>query len=236
MKFYKYKELNIPLIYKNTKYIRLSYKKDIGYFLSCNRITNYKHIDLFIDNNYNNIKNLLYKYNYYKNNLIITINNIKYFIKIIHSNKNHIEFENNFLILYSKSNDLEYNKNILKKFLSNEFKKRFELLFYNFFNELKDNISFNFLSDYQEIRILYNYSYRQLGVYNRLENYFKFSYILHKLSDYYLKFVIAHEICHLKEFNHKSNFHSLLELIYNKHRVVDKELNNLISELKLEFI
>jgi predicted metal-dependent hydrolase len=50
-----------------------------------------------------------------------------------------------------------------------------------------------------------------------------------KLSDTYIEYVIAHELCHLKHHNHGPHFYKLLEEVYPEWKSVRKELRKYIQ-------
>jgi predicted metal-dependent hydrolase len=52
---------------------------------------------------------------------------------------------------------------------------------------------------------------------------------LMKLSDLYIEYVIAHELCHLKEHNHGPNYYKLLSEVFPEWKSVRKELRKYIQ-------
>jgi predicted metal-dependent hydrolase len=52
---------------------------------------------------------------------------------------------------------------------------------------------------------------------------------LMKLSDLYIEYVIAHELCHLKHHNHGSHYYKLLSEVFPEWKTVRKELRKYIQ-------
>lgn len=50
-----------------------------------------------------------------------------------------------------------------------------------------------------------------------------------KLSDLYIEYVIAHELCHLKQHNHGPNYYKLLSEVFPEWKSVRKELRKYIQ-------
>lgn len=55
-----------------------------------------------------------------------------------------------------------------------------------------------------------------------------FNYKIAALPERLARYIIVHEICHLKEMNHSKKFWGLVELAVPEHREVRKELRNTV--------
>lgn len=79
---------------------------------------------------------------------------------------------------------------------------------------------------------VYKYSYGKISIRNQKTRWgscsnkgnLNFNYKLLFLSEISRDYVIAHELCHLKEFNHSKKFWELVSLTIPNHRAVRKEL------------
>ncbi|MBN2854285.1 M48 family metallopeptidase [Patescibacteria group bacterium] len=82
---------------------------------------------------------------------------------------------------------------------------------------------------------LYNFSYGRVSIRNQKTRWgscsrqgnLNFNYRLFHLSPELRDYVIVHELCHLKEFNHSSNFWNLVSKAIPKHRELRRELKKI---------
>lgn len=82
---------------------------------------------------------------------------------------------------------------------------------------------------------LYNFSYGRVSIRNQKTRWgscsrqgnLNFNYRLFHLRADLRDYVIVHELCHLKEFNHSSSFWSLVSQAIPKHRELRRELKKI---------
>lgn len=89
-----------------------------------------------------------------------------------------------------------------------------------------------------KLNAFYNFSYNEIHIKNhrtlwgscsRKKN-LNFNYKIAQLKEELADYIIVHELCHLKEFNHGKQFWNLVAQTIPHHKELRKELNN--NELK----
>jgi predicted metal-dependent hydrolase len=96
----------------------------------------------------------------------------------------------------------------------------------------KERASIFIAGKVRQLNTVYGYHYRKINVKNQKTRWgscsrggnlnfnYKILFLPEKMQDY----IIAHEICHLKEFNHSKNFWALVARTVPDHAAVRKEL------------
>ena len=87
----------------------------------------------------------------------------------------------------------------------------------------------------EELNREYNFKYRRISVRNQKTRWgscsrkgnLNFNYKIIHLPEKYLNYIIVHELCHLKEFNHSKRFWNLVALTIPDYKERRKEFRNL---------
>ena len=87
----------------------------------------------------------------------------------------------------------------------------------------------------EELNKAYNFKYRQISVRNQKTRWgscsrkgnLNFNYKIIHLPEKYLNYIIVHELCHLKEFNHSRGFWNLVAETIPDYKEKRKEFGNL---------
>ncbi|MEX0933576.1 MAG: M48 family metallopeptidase [Candidatus Paceibacterota bacterium] len=82
---------------------------------------------------------------------------------------------------------------------------------------------------------IYDYSFKSIRIKNMTTRWgscstkgnLNFNYKLLFLSDEFVDYVVVHELCHLKEFNHSQNFWKLVEETIPQYKKIKKELHKI---------
>src|SRR3989344_4069238 len=82
------------------------------------------------------------------------------------------------------------------------------------------------ISRLEYLNQVYNFKYNRVAIRNQRSRWgscskkgsLNFNYKLAFLPEKLMDYVIAHELCHLKEFNHSKNFWELVSLTVPNHR------------------
>ena len=88
----------------------------------------------------------------------------------------------------------------------------------------------------KELNTVYNFSYRRISIRNQKSRWgscsrkgnLNFNYKIIYLPDKYLNYIIIHELCHLKEFNHSKKFWGLVAKIIPDYKEIRKEFRSLL--------
>lgn len=98
---------------------------------------------------------------------------------------------------------------------------------------IKKNEAYNFVAQkIDNFNKIYKFRYNKISIRNQKTRWgscsrkgnLNFNYKIIKLPEPIAEYVIAHEICHLKEFNHSKNFWELVENYINDYKEARKEL------------
>lgn len=106
--------------------------------------------------------------------------------------------------------------------------------------EHKDKARKYVIKEIEEINKLYNFEFKRIFIRNQRSRWgscsskgnLNFNYRIVLLPQELSKYIIVHEICHLKEFNHSKRFWNLVSLCIPNYKEVRKKLR----ELKLNNI
>jgi len=87
----------------------------------------------------------------------------------------------------------------------------------------------------EELNRTYNFQYRRISIRNQKTRWgscsrkgnLNFNYKIVHLSKKYLSYIIVHELCHLKEFNHSERFWNLVAETIPDYKEIRKEFKNL---------
>jgi predicted metal-dependent hydrolase len=87
----------------------------------------------------------------------------------------------------------------------------------------------------EELNKAYNFSYGRISIRNQKtvwgscsrKGNLNFSYRIVHLPEIYLDYIIVHELCHLKEFNHSKDFWKLVSAAVPNFKQLRKEIRNL---------
>jgi len=87
----------------------------------------------------------------------------------------------------------------------------------------------------EEHNTIYNLRFRRVSIRNQKtrwgscsrEGNLNFNYRIVHLPEKYLDYIIVHEMCHLKEFNHSRNFWKLVSVAVPDYKKIRKEIRNL---------
>ena len=149
---------------------------------------------------------------------IIHVNGIAYIPRFFISNKQKVEIIDDEIHIYSKVNEEEQFKKVLYDFYKKEVEK-----------ELVKIIN-DAMFDFRELNfptISVRYMKSMFGNYHRVKHHIKLSSVLAKYDYKYIKFVLYHELCHIKEFNHSSKFFTLYESKYEGAKEVRKNFKKI---------
>lgn len=86
----------------------------------------------------------------------------------------------------------------------------------------------------EELNKVYNLQYRRISIRNQKTRWgscsrkgnLNFNYKIIHLPEKYLDYIIAHELCHLKEFNHSKRFWDLVAEIIPDYKSIRREIKN----------
>lgn len=100
------------------------------------------------------------------------------------------------------------------------------------YKRLKNSAVLLFTERLGKINSYYNFHYKKVSVRNQKTRWgscsrkktLSFNYKLIKLPLKYVDYVITHELCHLKEFNHSKNFWKLVEDTIPEYKKIRREL------------
>lgn len=87
----------------------------------------------------------------------------------------------------------------------------------------------------EELNKAYNFKYKKISIRNQKTRWgscsrkgsLNFNYKIVHLPEKYLDYIIVHELCHLKEFNHSKRFWNLVAEMIPDYKSVRKEFRNL---------
>ncbi|MDD5489794.1 MAG: M48 family metallopeptidase [Candidatus Moranbacteria bacterium] len=87
----------------------------------------------------------------------------------------------------------------------------------------------------KELNKAYNFEYRRISIRNQKTRWgscsrkgnLNFNYRIVHLPEKYLDYIIVHELCHLKEFNHSKRFWDLVGEMIPDYKIIRKEFRNL---------
>lgn len=87
----------------------------------------------------------------------------------------------------------------------------------------------------EELNKIYNFKYNQIRIKNQKTRWascskkgnLNFNYRILFLSKDMADYIVAHELCHLKEFNHSKDFWNLVEIAVPDYIVVKNKIKNI---------
>ena len=220
------------------KTARLVIDKEMNVLFKCNNRLNENRILRFIEEKELWIKKRLeYFKNYLKQNRKIEFvsGEEMYYLGrqyqlIVHkeAEKNNVEINKNTINIYIKNNfkNKSYNQSAEKIYLS-FLEEQEKIIFYNLYEEVKG------LFDYKIFPPLHlRKMSRKWGSYNKkiVKGDMTDKIVLNKNLIKYdiecIKYVLIHELCHIKEMNHSPRFWRLVESKYPGWRDIKEELQN----------
>ena len=231
-KFYvlDYKNREIPIkVRKNklSKSYKLTFdKKDLCGLVSIPKYVSFKSGYEFADENVNWIGNQLDEFLpiiLIKDGTDINLLGKNKIIKFVQSKNNFIENSGNELIIFS--ND-ENHSNVFKKWVKLKTVEHSKIFIKRFSENLKVNIS--------KIKITDSYSY--WGACNSKSEII-INWRLLFCPEKVLEYIIAHELCHLIEFNHSKKFWQLVDTITKQRKSAQawlKKNNNYMHRIRFD--
>lgn len=153
-----------------------------------------------------------------KNDLTkITFEGVDYELKVILSYKNKIKIKDKFYI-YTKKNELNYLKIMLDQFYVIETSRRIAQIFNDIYNLFQNEIPYPTV-ECKKLKSCYGYCIKKQ----------KKIVISSKMAYYsidFLKYVLIHELCHLKYPNHQEEFYKLFSKILPNHKEYRKYMKD----------
>ena len=203
------KEYDLVITYKNNKNMYLRVKEDLKIHITCNKYVSNTLISKFVLDNKDMI---LENIKSYENKQITNENYLIYQGKkyeIVYITKNQIIFTNNKVFI-----NRSFNKD-------NFYKKQAKLIYLqrlnNIYNQIEEDIPYPAL----KIRNMKT----RWGVCNVKTKTITLNLELIKMSE---KYLIIHELCHLKHPNHSKDFWNMVSKHEPLYKKIRKEMKNVI--------
>lgn len=103
------------------------------------------------------------------------------------------------------------------------------------YRELKQTALIFVLKKAEEINKVYNFKYNRISVKNQKSRWgscskkgnLNFHYKIIRLPERLANYLVAHELCHLKEFNHSRNFWDLVALTCPDYKIRRQEFKRI---------
>ncbi len=198
-------KVDIELIYKpenRNTYLRV---RDGKIIITTPRRLTEKAIINFVTENYSFVKKHLEKNkNLNRSNHIIHLFGKPYNFKIIECNENTVILENDMILIKTSYNSYNEIKFLVTKFYASyllDFLKNHYLEIFALFADIYQVPPTYKIKDYKTCFAKYVYPNHEII----------FSTLLAKYDPFYIKLVIAHELCHIKHKNHQAPFYALFE-------------------------
>lgn len=204
------KDYFIEIIYKNNKNMYLRIKNDLRIVVTAPYGTSSKRIKKFISDNMDYVsKNVI------KKEEVISLKSGKFeylgkLYDICYTNERKIVFGTNMVFVGRLVN------------INNWYKKEASSIFLEYYNACFDNFCFSGRRPVLKIRKMTG----KWGVCNITNNTITLNLELIKLAPKYLEYVIYHELCHLIEANHSSDFWQLVSKYVPEYKTIRKEMKN----------
>lgn len=224
-----YKDITIKIEKKDIRHAYMRVKSDGSVLMTVNRKLALVKIEDIIENSYAKIlpkiaqiKEQIQIRQDEKNTAYYLGN--KYKISVLYNqDKKDIVILNNQIII-KVTDDTNYSIDIITNMLNNWYKKEalkvFQSRFQYWLNKIKD---WNVLDPSLTIRSMKS----RFGSYAKHKHKVTLSLWLIKAPLALLDYVIAHELCHIKHFNHGRNFYNELTSIYPNWKERKHELNSI---------
>ena len=133
-----------------------------------------------------------------------------YEVEVIHCNKNAVEVIDNVIIIYIKKDDEKLKIKLLKDF----YKNKCAYIITPIFNQCVDSFLGKNYTDKPKIE--YKFYKGRWGAYYPRENKIILNCNLVKLDEEYIRYVIFHELSHMKIPNHSKEFYNVFNSVYDK--------------------
>jgi len=101
-----------------------------------------------------------------------------------------------------------------------------------FYKKYKEEIKIDAIKILEKYNKFYNFTYNKISIKNQktrwgscsIKNNLNLNYRIKLLPQKLKEYIVVHELCHLKEFNHSKNFWKLIEKTIPDYKNIKKEL------------
>ena len=227
MEILEYRGQRVELIAKPIKHCYLRVKPDGVITLTHNKWIKKAAALELIDKNWNLVESKLAKLPKIND---LSSGNIVYFLgqqhtlKIIIDKMARIEIIDEFLVLYTPSNDYETKFKIISAWYQKESKPILKKQYEDYLPLVSNWKITPPLLRYRTMK-------RRWGSYNKTTNTVTLNTSLVKVSPQIIDYIIAHELCHTIHFNHSREFYLELTKLHPTWKIQKHELDNLSSKI-----
>ncbi|MCS6112586.1 M48 family metallopeptidase [Clostridium botulinum] len=146
----------------------------------------------------------------------------QYRLKVVAAEKNDVKLKGRFIYINTiQKYNRDYNKDLFYKWYRDHAEKKFEEFFEECYEKLR---KYDIKKPTWSIRKMKS----RWGSYNPINNHIILNIELIKVSSYGIKYVIMHELCHIKHPNHSKEFYRFMDVVIPDWKVRKEKLENTI--------
>ena len=230
-RIHKKEDIEFKVIYSRRRTIGISVLPDSSVIVRVPNLTSLKTISRIVNekyawvlkhrDNYRKLDNSSLKKSYTPGEMHLFRGN-EYILKIVKSGKPYFRINDNIIELGTEKSD---DSSVIRKLMYKGYKEEALIHFPELFNKV---LSQNGNEMFKPGGLVIRTMKRRWGSCSN-KGIITLSTELIKLSDLYIEYVIAHELCHLKHHNHGPNYYKLLSEVFPEWKSARKELRKYIQ-------